>query len=154
VRAGDTFFACFDASPPLALGTRRGAAGPTQFHLGFSRIVYADERCSGEGRAMVCSTRLMVARLADRRVFVRHRFEGGGPVSDVAISPRGALAVMVGGRCPAGTDCAPAQLYLMDARGPRVAAEGAGLDTRSLAAAGRTVYWRMDGRTASAQLSG
>jgi hypothetical protein len=75
---------------------------------------------------------------------VRHRFTGVGHVAAIAVSPRGALAVMLR---------APAALYLLDGHGTRVAAAGPRLDPGSLGSSGRTVSWRFGGRAAAARLT-
>ena len=103
------------------------------------RVVYATSRCAGPR----CAAEVDVARLPDGHRFLRARFADGGPVTALAVSPRGAVAAMQRGR-----------VWTVDGRGRRLVASGPGLDDRSLAGAGRTVYWRAGGAPASATLTG
>jgi hypothetical protein len=133
VRVGGSVFAC---------GAGRGAQ-----RLGAGRVVYAVEGCGGRG----CSVAVRVLRLSDGRAFERARFSRSPPLAGLTVSPRGALAVMLAGRC---AGCAPARVVLIDARGTRVADSGPALDPGSLAEAGTSVFWRHGTRAASARLSG
>jgi hypothetical protein len=117
-------------------------------------VVFADQDCRGAARGKRCSVDLKVLRLTDRRVFLRGRFTRTGAVAAITVSPRGAIAVTFAAHCPRGRACAPARLYLIDARGTRLAASGASLDPGSLAERGTTVYWREAGHPHSARLSG
>jgi hypothetical protein len=152
VRAGAGLYACWPGARPVRLGPSAGPARPAALRIGGARVVYAEQRC-GAGRAG-CAVAIDVLRLADRRRFVRARFARSGPVTGLAVSPRGALGVMLGPRCARGPACGSGRLVLIDARGTRVADAGRALDTRSLAAARTTVLWRHGGRAASAELSG
>jgi hypothetical protein len=142
VRAAGAFYACPRSGPSRWLTAAHGNPGPSNFQLGAGRAVFADQRCAGP--AAPCDTRIVVTRLADGHRFVRHTFARAGHVSAIAISPHGALAIMLR---------APAQLVLLDGHGTHIAAAGPGLDAGSLGSSGRTVYWRFDGRAATTQLT-
>ena len=103
------------------------------------RVVYATSRCAGPR----CAAEVDVARLTDGHRFQRARFPDGGPVTALAVSPRGAVAAMQRGR-----------VWTLDGRGRRLVASGPAVEDRSLAGAGRTVYWPRGGAPASATLTG
>jgi hypothetical protein len=147
VRAGDSVFACGAGRRARRLGAAGGAARPVALRLGAGRVVYAVQGCGRRG----CSVAVRVLRLSDGHAFVRARFSGSAPLAGLTVSPRGALAVMLAGRC---VRCAPARVVLIDARGTRVADAGPALDPGSLAEAGTTVFWRHGTKAASARLSG
>ena len=132
---GSALYACSDAGRLLALGP--GHVDVVRSARG--RVVYATSRCAGPR----CAAEVDVARLPDGHRFLRARFADGGPVTALAVSPRGAVAAMQRGR-----------VWTVDGRGRRLVASGPGLDDRSLAGAGRTVYWRAGGAPASATLTG
>jgi hypothetical protein len=147
VRAGTSLFACRPGAHALRIAPATGAGRPTAIRLAAGRIVYARQACAARG----CAVAVRVLRLSDGRGFVRARFARSGPVAGLTVSPRGALALMLGPRCPA---CGGARLVLIDARGTRVADAGAQLDPTTLAEAGTTVFWRHGARAESARLSG
>jgi hypothetical protein len=147
VRAEGSLFACAAGRAPQRLGAATGATRPVSLRLAAGRVVYGREGCGARG----CSVAIRVLRLADGRAFVRARFAGSAPLAGLTVSPRGAVALMLAGRC---TGCSPARVVLIDANGTRVADSGPALDAGSLAAAGPIVFWRHGGRPASARLSG
>jgi hypothetical protein len=147
VRAGPSLFACRPGGGAQRLGAASGAARPIALRLAAGRVAYAVQDCA----AGSCSVAVRVLRLSDGRAFVRARFARSAPVAGLTVSPRGALAVMLAGRC---RGCSPARVVLIDALGSRVADSGPALDAGSLAEAGTTVFWRHGGRAASARLSG
>ena len=153
-RAGARFYACRVGERPVALATRRGSAGPVDFRLDAARVAFADLDCRRAARGEGCSADIKVLRLGEAHPFVRQHFAGTGPVEDIAVTPGGALAIMLRERCAQGIACGAGRLYLIDANGTRVADAGPTLDTASLAQAGASVYWRHAGRVAWARLSG
>jgi hypothetical protein len=151
VRRQDAYYACGASRGALALGRRHGASGPSHFSLEGSRLVFADERCTA---ARSCTSTIKVLRFADRaEPFVRARFPRTGGVAGLHVSPAGALAVMLRGSCTTAGRCDDAALMLLDGRGGTQVASGPGLDPSSLAGEGRTVYWRQNGRAATAALT-
>jgi hypothetical protein len=147
VRAGASLVACRPGAHPLPIAAATGAGRPTALRLAAGRVVYARQACVARG----CAVAVHVLRLSDGRGLVRARFARSGPVAGLTVSPRGALAVMLGPRCPG---CGGARLVLIDARGTRVVDAGAQLDPATLAEAGTTVFWRHGARAESARLSG
>jgi hypothetical protein len=152
VRAGRSLYACRPGAAALRVAPSAGSGRPADLTLAAGRVVYVPQACRPGTAA--CTVVVDVLRLSDGRRFARARFARSGPVRGLAVSPGGALAVMLGAACRDRPACAPARLALIDARGKRVADSGPALDTRSLAAAGTTVFWRRAGRAVSQQLSG
>jgi len=152
VRAGRSIYACRPGAAAIRVAASVGAGRPTAVTLKAGRVVYVPQAC--RPGAAGCAVDVDVLRLSDGHRFPRARFVHSGPVTMLAVSPRGALAVMLGAACRDHPACAPGRLVLIDARGTRVADSGPALDTASLAAAGTTVFWRHAGRPVSRQLSG
>jgi hypothetical protein len=153
VRAGTGLYACRPGARPIRVASSTGTARPTQLRLAASRVVYAQQTCP-RGATAGCRVTVNVLRLSDGRRFARARFAQSGPVTGLDVSPRGALAVMLGARCRSAAACGSGRLVLIDARGTRTVDSGAALDTASLAGSGTTVFWRHAGRATSTQLSG
>jgi hypothetical protein len=152
VRAGASLYACRPGARAMRFAPSAGRGRPADLRLAAGRVVWARQACGGG--AAGCAVAVEVLRLADGRRLVRARFARSGPVTGLSVSPHGALAVMLGATCRGRPGCAPGRLVLIDAHGMRVADSGAALDTASLAAAGRTVFWRRAGRPVARQLSG
>jgi hypothetical protein len=141
VRVGQSFYACLGDARPIKLATGKPGTSTANFAVTPERVAFTVESCNAAKTA--CSAQLMVARARDGRVFNPQRFENER-VAGLALTPKGGIAVMLR---------EPSKLVLIDRGQTRDAAEGPGLDPDSLASVGSTVYWRMNGRPASAQLS-
>jgi hypothetical protein len=147
VRLGQRFYACTSSGQPVLLGAAGRRGGPAQFRLAAHRLVFAQDRCPA---ARSCTSTVMTLRLGSAAgPFVRLRWPSTGGVAGLYVGPRATVAVMLRGRCAPVAPCGSARLYVQDARGTRLVATGPGLDARSLAGAGATVYWRDGGRAQS-----
>jgi hypothetical protein len=140
VRAGQTYYACPTGHKPIVLASGRKGSAPGYFALSPSRVAFVNESC--KGGPSTCAAQVKVARVSDGHVFNPQTLPGAH-ASALALTPGGGIALMLRD---------PAKLVLIQGGQMRTAAQGAGLDATSLAHAGGTVYWRMNGQTDSAQL--
>jgi hypothetical protein len=142
VRIGQTYYACPTGHKPIVIATGRKGSAPGYFALSPSRVAFVNESC--KGGPSTCAVQVKVARVSDGHVFNPQTLPGTH-ASALALTPAGGIALMLRN---------PPKLLLIQSGQVRTAAQGPGLDANSLAQAGATVYWRMNGQTDSAQLGG
>lgn len=140
VRIGQTYYACLTGHKPIVLAKGRKGSAPGYFAVSPSRVAFVNESCTGG--PSTCAAQVKVARVSDGRIF-NPQTVPGARASALALTPGGGIALMLRD---------PPKLLLIERGQMRTAAQGSGLDATSLAQAGGTVYWRMNGRTDSAQL--
>jgi hypothetical protein len=142
VRIGQTYYACPTGHKPIVIATGRKGSAPGYFALSPSRVAFVNESC--KGGPSTCAAQVKVARVSDGHVFNPQTLPRAH-ASALALTPAGGIALMLRN---------PTKLLLIQSGQVRTAAQGPGLDANSLAQAGATVYWRMNGQTDSAQLGG
>jgi hypothetical protein len=142
VRIGQTYYACPTGHKPIVLAKGRKGSAPGYFAVSASRVAFVNEGCTGG--PSTCAAQVKVARVSDGHIFTPQNLPGAH-ASALALTPGGGIALMLRD---------PPKLLLIQSGQMRTAAQGSGLDATSLARAGDTVYWRMNGQTDSAQLGG
>ena len=140
VRVGQTYYACPTGHKPIALASGRKGSAPGYFAFSPSRVAFVNESC--KGGPSTCAAQVKVARVSDGHVFNPQTLPGVH-ASALALTPGGGIALMLRD---------PPNLVLIKGGQMRTAAQGTGLDATSLAHAGGTVYWRMNGQTDSVVL--
>jgi len=140
VRIGQTYYACPTGHKPIVLAKGRKGSAPGYFAVSASRVAFINERCTGG--PSTCAAQVNVARVSDGRIFNPQTLRGAR-ASALALTPGGGIALMLRD---------PPKLLLIQSGQMRTVAQGSGLDATSLAQAGGTVYWRVNGQTDSAEL--
>jgi hypothetical protein len=140
VRIGQTYYACPTGHKPIVLAKGRKGSAPGYFAVSASRVAFINERCTGG--PSTCAAQVNVARVSDGHIFNPQTLRGAR-ASALALTPGGGIALMLRD---------PPKLLLIQSGQMRTVAQGSGLDATSLAQAGGTVYWRVNGQTDSAEL--
>jgi hypothetical protein len=125
---------------PVTECTPSGCVGTDRLTLSGATAAYEEFSISPEAHLYL----VIVRDLRSGRV-MRRLPTGGGLAKDIVVSPVGAVAWIA-------TYGLEYVVHAVDATGSRVLARGPDIAPRSLALAGKTLYWTQAGKTSSAPL--